>query len=126
MSVSRKVTIPSGSSRGLAGVTPSLMTSPPFATHAANLGCCQLRPSFRGNKDRGSDRGPTPAGCLTYVIIRLIIQTIRQDPFGAVWTDEAPNMSRLDPSGAVQIDAEHSTRNRKVKGSSVAVGPIGQ
>ena len=25
------------------------------------------------------------------LIIRLIIQTIRLDPSGAVWTDEAPN-----------------------------------
>jgi len=41
------------------------------------------------------------------LIIRLIIQTIRQDPSGAVWTDEASNVSRPDPSGADQIDAEH-------------------
>jgi hypothetical protein len=37
----------------------------------------------------------------------LIIQTIRLDPSGAVWTDEAVNVSRPDPSGADQIDAEH-------------------
>jgi hypothetical protein len=43
------------------------------------------------------------------LIIRLIIQTIPLDPSGAVWTDEAPNLSRLDPSGADQIDAEHKT-----------------
>jgi hypothetical protein len=48
------------------------------------------------------------------LIIRLIIQTIGLDPSGAVWTDEAPNVSRLDPSGADQIDAEHPSRNRKV------------
>jgi hypothetical protein len=30
------------------------------------------------------------------LIIRLIIQTIRLDPNGAVWTDEASNVSRLD------------------------------
>jgi hypothetical protein len=41
------------------------------------------------------------------LIIRLIIQTIRRDPSGAVWTDEAPNMSRPDPSGADQTDVEH-------------------
>jgi hypothetical protein len=51
------------------------------------------------------------------LIIRLIIQTIRQDPSGAVWTDEALDVSRLDPCGAVQVDAEHPTRNRKVAGS---------
>jgi hypothetical protein len=39
--------------------------------------------------------------------MRLIIQTIGLDPSGAVWTDGASNLSRLDPSGADQIDAEH-------------------
>ena len=46
------------------------------------------------------------------LIIRLIIQTILLDPPGAVWTDAAPDVSSLDPSGAVQIDAEHPSRNR--------------
>jgi hypothetical protein len=44
----------------------------------------------------------------------MIIQTILLDPSRAVWTDEASNVSRLDPSGAIQADAEHPTRNRKV------------
>jgi hypothetical protein len=35
------------------------------------------------------------------------MQTIRRDLSGAVWTDEASNLSRPDPSGADQIDAEH-------------------
>jgi hypothetical protein len=48
------------------------------------------------------------------LIIHLIIQTIGLDPTGAVWTDEASNVSRLDPSGADQADAEHPSRNRKV------------
>ena len=52
------------------------------------------------------------------LIIRLIIQTILLDPSGAIWTDEASNVSRLDPSGADQTDAKHPTRNRKVEGSS--------
>jgi hypothetical protein len=56
------------------------------------------------------------------LIIRLIIQTMLLDPSGAVWTDEASNVSRLDPSGADQIDAEHPTRNRKVEGSSPSSG----
>jgi hypothetical protein len=43
-------------------------------------------------------------GCL---IIRLIIQTIRRDPSGSVWIDEASNVSRPDPSGPDRIDAEH-------------------
>jgi hypothetical protein len=41
------------------------------------------------------------------LIIPLIIHTIRQDPPGPVWIDEASNVSRLDPSGADQIDAEY-------------------
>jgi hypothetical protein len=44
----------------------------------------------------------------------MIIQTILLNPSGAVWTDEASSVSRLDPSGADQIDAEHPSRNRKV------------
>jgi hypothetical protein len=48
------------------------------------------------------------------LIIRLIIQTILLYPSGAVWTDGPSNVSRLDPSGAIQIDAEHPSRNRKV------------
>jgi hypothetical protein len=43
-----------------------------------------------------------------------IIQTILLDPSGAIWTDEASNVSSPDPSGTDQIDAEHPTRNRKV------------
>ena len=34
--------------------------------------------------------------------VALIIQTIRRDWSGSVWTDEASNVCRLDPSGAVQ------------------------
>jgi len=56
------------------------------------------------------------------LIIRLIIQTILLYPSGAVWTDEASNVSRLDPSGAVQVDAEHPSRNRKVEGSNPSSG----
>ena len=48
------------------------------------------------------------------MIIPMIIQTILLTPSGAVWTDEAPNVSRLNPFGAVQVDAEHPTRNPKV------------
>jgi hypothetical protein len=56
------------------------------------------------------------------LIIRLNIQTIRLYPSGAVWADSAPNVSRLDPSGAIQIEAEHPTRNRKVVGSNPTSG----
>jgi hypothetical protein len=58
------------------------------------------------------------------LIIHLIIQTILLYPSGAVWTDEAANVSRLDPSGADQIDAEHPSRNRKVVGSNPTSGSI--
>jgi hypothetical protein len=59
-------------------------------------------------------------GCA--LIIPMIIQTILLDPTGAVWTDEPSNVSRPDPSGAVQIDAEHPSRNRKVVGSNPTSG----
>jgi hypothetical protein len=52
----------------------------------------------------------------------MIIQTILLEPSGAVWTDGPSNVSRLDPSGAVQIDAEHPARNRKVEGRTYAKG----
>jgi hypothetical protein len=54
----------------------------------------------------------------------MIIQTIGLDPSGAVWTDEASNVSRPDPSGADQVDAKHPTRNRKVVDFSASMGPM--
>jgi hypothetical protein len=41
------------------------------------------------------------------LVIPLVIRTIRRDPSGSVWTDEALNLSRPGPSGADQVDAEH-------------------
>jgi hypothetical protein len=52
----------------------------------------------------------------------MIIQTILLDLSGAVWTDAASNVSRLDPSGADQTDAENPTRNREVEGSNPSSG----
>ena len=52
----------------------------------------------------------------------MIIQTISLYPSGAIRTDEASNVSRLDPSGADQIDAEHPSRNRKVELESLLAG----
>ena len=52
------------------------------------------------------------------LIIPLIIQTIRLDRFGSVWTDEAPNLSSPDRSGADQIDAEHQATDLAVGGSN--------
>jgi hypothetical protein len=48
------------------------------------------------------------------LIIRLILQTIRRDPTGSVWIDEASNLSRPDSSGVDQIDAEHQTKDLAV------------
>jgi len=56
------------------------------------------------------------------LIIPMIIQTILLYPSGAVWTDDASHVSSLDPSGAVQIDAEHPSRNRKVLGPNPTSG----
>jgi hypothetical protein len=47
--------------------------------------------------------------------IPMIIQTIVLDPSGAVWTDDAPNLSRPDPTGTDQIDAEHQATELAVK-----------
>ena len=55
---------------------------------------------------------------LPCLIIRLIIHTIRQDPSGSIWTDEAPNVSRPDPSGPDQIDVEHQATDLAVGGSN--------
>jgi hypothetical protein len=52
-----------------------------------------------------------PSACL---IIRLIIQTIRRDRSGSVQTDKALNVSRPDPSGPDQIDAEHQATDLAV------------
>jgi hypothetical protein len=52
----------------------------------------------------------------------MIIQTILLYPSGAVWTDGAFNVSRPDPSGAIQADAEHPSRIRKVEGSNPSSG----
>ena len=57
------------------------------------------------------------------LIIPMIIQMIRLLPSGAVWTDEPSDVSSLDPSGAVQSDAEHPSCNRKVVGSNPTSGP---
>jgi hypothetical protein len=48
------------------------------------------------------------------MIIPLIIQTIRRDPSRSVWIDDTPNLSRPDPSGADQIDAEHQATDLAV------------
>jgi hypothetical protein len=56
------------------------------------------------------------------LIIRLIIQMIRRDPSRSAWIDEASSVSRPDPSGTDQIDAEHPSRNRKVEGSKPSSG----
>jgi hypothetical protein len=37
----------------------------------------------------------------------MIIQTILLYPSGAIWIDGASDVSRLDPSGADQVDADH-------------------
>jgi hypothetical protein len=103
-------------------------------TGAARSGCgrpgCGSSGHHQTEPLAGRDRGRAEGGgprttCLAIrfsigcaLIISRIIQTILLDPSGAVWTDEAANVSRPDPSGAVQSDAEHLARNRKVIGQS--------
>jgi hypothetical protein len=52
----------------------------------------------------------------------MIIQTILLSPSGSDQIDAAPNVSRQDPTSAIQIDAKHLTRNRKVEGSNPSSG----
>jgi hypothetical protein len=52
------------------------------------------------------------------LIIRSIIQTIRLDPSRSAWIDEAPNLSRPDPSGTDQTDVEHQATDLAVGGSN--------
>jgi hypothetical protein len=44
----------------------------------------------------------------------MIIQTFGLDPSRAGWTESASDLSSRDPSGAIQVDAEHPSRNRTV------------
>jgi hypothetical protein len=52
------------------------------------------------------------------LIIRLIIQTIQRDPSGPVWIEDAPNVSRPDPSEADQVDAERQATDLAVGSST--------
>jgi hypothetical protein len=56
------------------------------------------------------------------LVIPLVIRTIRQDPSGSVWIDEASNLSRADPSGADQIDAEYQATDLAVGGVRIPCG----
>jgi hypothetical protein len=50
----------------------------------------------------------------TALIIPLIIQTIRLDPSGSIWTDQASNLTSQIPTGADQADAEHQATDLAV------------
>jgi len=52
------------------------------------------------------------------MIIQMIIQTIRLDPSRPDATDSSPNLSRPDPSGSDQIDADHQSTDLAVEGSN--------
>ena len=57
-----------------------------------------------------------------HLITPMIIQTILLYSSGTVWAEEAANVSRPDPSRAVQVDAEHPAHHRKVVGSNLTLG----
>ena len=57
---------------------------------------------------------PNRGADVAWLIIRLIIQTIRRDPFGSDQIDEVPNLNSPDRSGAVQIDVEHQATDLAV------------
>jgi hypothetical protein len=56
------------------------------------------------------------------MIISLIIPSIRLLPTRSGQMEPAPNVSRQFPSGPVQSDGEHLSRNRKVVGSTPTSG----
>ena len=70
-------------------------------------------------------RLPGTTGCREQIAAGLIIRFDHpDDPTGPSWIrpdDETSNVSRPDPSGADQTDAEHPTRKRKVEGSILYV-----
>jgi hypothetical protein len=72
-----------------------------------------LMPAPQCLPSSGQPRVPRHMG----LIIRLIIQTIRRDRSGSDQIDEASNVSRPDPSGAEQIDAEHQATDLAVDSS---------
>src|SRR5215211_56853 len=92
------------------------------ACPASPPGCSQPPRQPPGAQPRDPERRPhglaRRVSGLPCLIIRLIIQTIRRDPAGSVWTDEAPNVSRPDPTGADQIDAEHQATDLAVEPGS--------
>jgi hypothetical protein len=51
----------------------------------------------------------------------VIIQSTNLHPSGSDPIDATPDVSRQDPTSAVQVDAEHLTRNRKVAGLRCAL-----
>jgi hypothetical protein len=67
-------------------------------------------------------------GCRMRLDLPIIIQTILLDPSGAIWTDGASNVSRLDLSGAVWFEpsirlvAEARSARRSVRGGPKPVG----
>jgi hypothetical protein len=58
------------------------------------------------------------------LIIPMIIQTTGLPPSGSDQIDAVPDVSRPDPTGSVQVDAEPLSRNRKVLGSNPSSGSI--
>ena len=65
----------------------------------------------------GVDRGVPPSPREGDLIIPMIIRAIRRAPSVPASIDEAPNLSRTDPSGADQSNAEHQPTDLKVGGS---------
>src|SRR5215208_7130591 len=57
------------------------------------------------------------------VATSLATQTLLPGPTGRHWMKSVPYLSSHDGSGWVQLEGFGPTRNRKVEGSSVTVGP---
>lgn len=74
-----------------------------------------LEPQAR-DKSTEAVIGDARPNWLPWLIIRLLIQTIRQDRSGSIWTDDPSDVSRPDRSGSDQIEVEHQATDLMVVG----------
>ena len=75
----------------------------------------RLEPQARA-KSTEAVMGDARPNWLPWLIIRLLIQTIRQDRSGSIWTDDPSDVSRPDRSGSDQIEVAHQATDLMLVG----------
>src|SRR5512132_469703 len=83
-----------------------------------------LEPQARA-KSTEAVMGDARPNWLPWLIIRLLIQTIRQARSGSIWTDDPSDVSRPDRSGSDQIEVEHQATDLMVGRSLLWVSVAG-